>query len=276
MTCLSLFSGIGCHDYGLRMAGIDIVGQVEIEPMPMAVLEKHFPESTKWRDVREVTTKSVSGRCGRIDLITGGFPCTDISVAGKGAGIKKGTRSGLWREMFRLIRGLRPRWIIIENVPALRTRGADRVFDALERIGYSCRPVVVGAEHCGAPHRRHRVWIVGKLAECERIAGDGGVEIGKTEKRVAVDGAGDGELAHAEPAGGRDISWPARPGQQQYDWEEPRLVKFEVGATDAGDARELVRLARRHNKETLRAAGNANPWIVPYLIGRWIVNQEMK
>jgi site-specific DNA-cytosine methylase len=95
--------------------------------------------------------------------------CTDISVAGKGAGLGKRTRSGLtWREMFRLIRGLRPVLLVIENVPRLRTLGADRVLAALERIGYACRALVVGAEHVGAPHRRHRVWIIGRLDDAQR------------------------------------------------------------------------------------------------------------
>lgn len=345
MNCLSLFSGIGCHDEGLRAAGINIVGQVEIEPMPIAVLEKHFPGVNRWSDVRHVSADLVRSSCGAIDLITGGFPCTDVSVAGKGAGIAKGTRSGLWREMFRIIRGLRPAWIVIENVPALRTRGYDRIYDALARIGYGITPVVVGAEHCGAPHRRHRVWIVGcssKVAvsavhghltateqplsqEVEQFsrrkeksyravesAGGGSRpsllvehpqsierrQVGQSagERQAGFGGAGQGVAVadgsrstawisgKAEPRrqGIAEVAdnhrcrpiWPARPGQPQYDWEAPRLVEWPLGASASMDARELVRLGKRHNKETLRAAGNANPPIVPFLIGSWILAQE--
>jgi site-specific DNA-cytosine methylase len=171
---LSLFSGIGLHDLGFERAGWRCVGQVELDPFAAAVLAKHWPHVPRWCDVRSVTVDAVRGACGRIDAICGGFMCTDISVAGKGAGLGKRTRSGLtWREMFRLIRGLRPVLLVIENVPRLRTLGADRVLAALERIGYACRALVVGAEHVGAPHRRHRVWIVGhsRRAASERNAG---------------------------------------------------------------------------------------------------------
>jgi site-specific DNA-cytosine methylase len=161
---LSLFSGIGLHDLGFERAGWRCVGQVELDPFATAVLAKHWPHVPRWCDVRSVTVDAVRGACGRVDAICGGFMCTDISVAGKGAGLGKRTRSGLtWREMFRLIRGLRPVLLVIENVPRLRTLGADRVLAALERIGYACRAIVVGAEHVGAPHRRHRVWVIGRL-----------------------------------------------------------------------------------------------------------------
>lgn len=158
---LSLYSGVGLHDLGLTRAGIEIVGQVEWDSYCSAVLDKHWPGLPRWADVRTVSVQSVRESCGRIDGITGGFSCKDVSVAGQGRGIGKETESGItWRNMFRLIRGLRPVWLIIENVPRLRTLAADRVLAALERIGYACWPVVVGAEHLGAPHRRHRVWIV--------------------------------------------------------------------------------------------------------------------
>jgi DNA (cytosine-5)-methyltransferase 1 len=164
MNFLSLYSGIGLHDLGFERAGWRCVGQVELDPFATAVLAKHWPHVPRWCDVRSVTVDAVRGACGRIDAICGGFMCTDISVAGKGAGLGKRTRSGLtWREMFRLIRGLRPVLLVIENVPRLRTLGADRVLAALERIGYACRAIVVGAEHVGAPHRRHRVWVIGRL-----------------------------------------------------------------------------------------------------------------
>ena len=93
---------------------------------------------------------------GGVDALVGGFPCQDVSCAGKGVGVEKGTRSGLWREFARLIRCLRPRWVVAENVPALRTRGADLVVSDLEAAGYTVWPCVVGAHHVGAPHRRDR------------------------------------------------------------------------------------------------------------------------
>lgn len=109
MKFLSLLSGIGAHDYGLTSAGISIVGQVEIDAFCTAVLEKNFGPLPRWRDVCDVTTDAVWHRCGPIDGITGGFSCQDVSVAGRGEGLGKATRSGLtWRQMFRLVRGIRP------------------------------------------------------------------------------------------------------------------------------------------------------------------------
>lgn len=136
-----------------------------------------------------------------LSIVTGGFPCQDISSAGTGAGID-GARSGLWKEMHRVIDAVRPCWVIAENVPPLRTRGADRVLGDLERIGYDCWPLVVGADDVGAPHRRKRVWIVGQLGSptCER---NGSIPIrlgGQNETSADTDRASEG-MAYAERDG---------------------------------------------------------------------------
>jgi site-specific DNA-cytosine methylase len=109
-------------------------------------------------DVRRLDGGALE-RLGRIDLIAGGFPCQDISLAGNGAGLD-GDRSGLWHEMRRVVGIVRPDWVLVENVPALRTRGADVVLDGLATEGYAAWPFVVGALHAGAEHRRLRVWII--------------------------------------------------------------------------------------------------------------------
>ena len=155
MKFLSLFSGIGGIDLGLERAGMECVGQVEIDPFCRAVLKKHWPSVMCMEDV-----KSVKGdEFGPIDIIAGGFPCQDISCAGKGKGIFA-ERSGLWWEMRRVIEAVRPAWVLAENVPALRTRGADEVFASLEGLGYTVEPLVVGAWACGLRHKRDRCWIV--------------------------------------------------------------------------------------------------------------------
>lgn len=165
---LDLFSGIGGFSLGLRWAGgFETVGFCEIDPLCRHVLAKHWPEVWTHDDIRTITTDLVADRAGRVDCIVGGFPCQDISVAGKGAGIG-GKRSGLWSEMLRLIDGIRPRWCVVENVPALRTRGADDVLAALEAIGYSCRALVVGAWCVGAKQKRNRVWIIANLDAARR------------------------------------------------------------------------------------------------------------
>lgn len=168
MKALSLFSGIGLHDLGLERAGWEIAAQVEIDPWCREVLVKHWPSVPRWEDVRDVTAESLSG-LGRIELVTGGFPCQDISSAGRGLGIKRGERSSLWSQMLRIIKLVLPTFVLAENVPALFSRGIDTVLADLEEAGYAAWPVVVGAWAVGAPHRRDRVWIVG----C-RVAGTEG------------------------------------------------------------------------------------------------------
>lgn len=161
LRILSTFSGIGAHDLGFEWAGHKIVGQIEIDEYCQKVLAHHWPDVPKWRDICNVTASDLRDRCGRIDLITGGFPCQDISTAGKQAGIIEGNRSSLYWVLWRLIKDIRPPLIVLENVPALRTKGADNVLASLESLGYALWSGVVGAVHAGAPHVRKRVAIVG-------------------------------------------------------------------------------------------------------------------
>lgn len=170
MRVLDLFSGIGGFSLGLERAGMRTVGFCEIEPFCRAVLRKHWPHVHQWEDIRELQADDILERVGRPDLICGGFPCQDISCAGKGEGLG-GARSGLWWHMFRIVSALHPAWVLAENVPALRTRGSDEVIAALEAEGYTVEPLVVGAEHVGAPHKRHRVWIVAHRARDTRPTG---------------------------------------------------------------------------------------------------------
>jgi DNA (cytosine-5)-methyltransferase 1 len=170
MTCGDLFAGIGGMSLGLHHAGFTVRWQVEREPFCENVLARHWPDVVRRRDVRFAG----AGTLEPVDLIAGGFPCQDISAAGKGTGLERGHRSGLWREFARIVRELRPRWVLVENVPALRRRGADTVLGDLEAAGYACWPLVVGARHVGAPHRRDRVWIVGRMEEPNGGRRDGG------------------------------------------------------------------------------------------------------
>ena len=146
---------------GLERAGFTVRWQVEVEPYCENVLARHWPDVLRRSDVRFAGAATLPP----VDLIVGGFPCQDVSAAGRGVGIERGHRSGLWREFARIVRELRPSWVLVENVPALRSRGADIVLGDLEAAGYACWPLVVGARHVGAPHRRDRVWIVGRLAD---------------------------------------------------------------------------------------------------------------
>jgi DNA (cytosine-5)-methyltransferase 1 len=155
LTVGSLFSGIGGIDLGLERAGMKVLWQVEIDEWCRAVLAKHWPDVERFEDVREVGAHNLE----RVDVIAGGFPCQDISLAGHGAGIS-GPRSGLWSEYARLIRELRPRYVLVENVSALLARGLDVVLADLAAVGYDAEWDCIPASAVGAPHRRDRVWLV--------------------------------------------------------------------------------------------------------------------
>lgn len=172
MRNLSLFSGGGIGDYAAEQAGIATVAQCECDPACLFALKKLYPNTYQYKDVRDVTAESLRERgLWPIDIVSGGFPCQDISTAGKGEGIT-GKRSGLWVEMERIIGECRPRWVLAENVPALYLRGSDMVLADLEALGYTCWPLVVGAWSFGAPHKRDRVWIVARLDDSTK-GGDG-------------------------------------------------------------------------------------------------------
>ena len=156
---LDLFSGIGGFSLGLERAGMKTVAFCEQDGYARRVLKKHWPDVWLYEDVRTLTAKRLRKDGLNPNVICGGFPCQDISTAGKGAGIS-GERSGLWKEMLRLIKEVKPVWVIAENVPALRSRGADEVLADLEGAGYAAWPTVVGAVNVGAKHRRERVWLV--------------------------------------------------------------------------------------------------------------------
>ncbi len=151
----SLFAGIGGIDLGLERAGMTCEWQVEKDEYAQKVLAKHWSDVARFRDVRDCG----SGNLGAVDLITGGFPCQDVSAAGRGAGLE-GERSGLWREFARIIRELRPCYVLVENVPMLLHRGIDRVLGDLAACGYDAEWQCLPAAAFGAPHRRDRVFIV--------------------------------------------------------------------------------------------------------------------
>ena len=159
MRVLDLFSGIGGFSLGLERAGMTTVAFCEIDPYCRAVLKKHWPKVACYEDVRTLTADALSRDGITVDVICGGFPCQDISVAGDGAGIE-GERSGLWREYVRLIGELRPDIVIVENVAALLGRGLSRVLGDLASLGFDAEWHCIPASAVGLPHIRDRVWIV--------------------------------------------------------------------------------------------------------------------
>jgi DNA (cytosine-5)-methyltransferase 1 len=234
----------------------------EIDPYCRAVLRKHWPDVPVFDDVRTLTAEVLADAAGKglfsrpcsgihcgqegagprnaqserrgIDLICGGFPCQDISVAGKGAGLK-GERSGLWKEFARIIGELRPRYVIVENVAALLGRGLGDVLGDLAALGYDAEWHCIPASAVGAPHRRDRIWIVAYPGCINR------------------DGRS-GECGGPETAGTRD--WSARSGQHALDVAYPSRPDVEG-----------QRLASRIQAER-SAFGGASWWLTEPDVGR--------
>ena len=155
ITFGSLFAGIGGFDLGFERCGMQCKWQVEIDDYATRILERHWPDVHRQRDIKQ---------CGRhnlepVDVICGGFPCQDISYAGKGAGLD-GERSGLFFEAIRLVCELRPRAIVLENVAGLLTRGLDRVLGTLASLGFDAEWHCIPAAAVGAPHIRDRVFVL--------------------------------------------------------------------------------------------------------------------
>jgi DNA (cytosine-5)-methyltransferase 1 len=149
----SLFAGIGGFEKGAKLADIETVYQCEIEPFQTAILAKHYSETLHHADIRTFEPS------GFIDIISGGFPCQDISINGKGQGIN-GLQSSLWSEMFRICRRVRPNYIIIENSPMLTIRGFEQVLCDLSTIGYNAEWQSISNNDFGFSHLRKRIYVI--------------------------------------------------------------------------------------------------------------------
>ena len=203
---LALFAGAGGGILGGHLLGWKCVCAVEIEDYPRKVLlarqrDGCLPRFPIWDDI---TTFDGTEWRGRVDVVSGGFPCQDISCAGKGKGLS-GERSGLWAEMARVIGEVQPRFVLVENSPMLTSRGLGVVLGDLASLGYDARWGVLGAIDAGAPHKRDRIWIVA----------DG-------DKDGQLQQSGRGDVARSGPVCGRretkhgpkgvlDSPWPPRP-----------------------------------------------------------------
>jgi DNA (cytosine-5)-methyltransferase 1 len=172
---LALFAGAGGGILAGKLLGWRTVCAVEWEPYPASVLcarqNDGFLETFPiWDDVQTFDGKPWRGI---VDVVSGGFPCQDISSAGRGAGID-GERSGMWREMARIIHEVRPRFVFVENSPMLTSRGLGAVLGDLASMGFDARWGVLGAADVGANHQRDRIWIVGKMADSKKLFSNGG------------------------------------------------------------------------------------------------------
>lgn len=250
LTHLSLFSGIGGLDLAAGWAGIQTVAQCEWAEYPTKVLEKRWPDVPRWKNIRTLTGESFYERTGRrtVDIISGGFPCQPFSTAGKQRG-KEDDRY-LWPEMVRVIKELRPTWIVGENVAGIVRMALPDILSELEACGYRTRTFLVPACAVGARHRRYRVAIVGYsehngLSSAEIDGGTQKTVRGKQEgKKKAGEFAGTGEPRNSQDVGRtEDVenSGCCGFGKQRNVCEQPGRTESErTGETLANTAGERL------------------------------------
>ena len=229
----SLFAGIGGFDLGFERAGMQAVWQVEIADHPTQILEKHWPDVQRYRDVKDVGKRNLE----TVDLICGGFPCQDVSVAGNRKGLD-GERSGLWLEFHRILDEMRPQWVIVENVPGLLSSNEGRDFAVIIRglveLRYGVAWRILDAQNFGVAQRRRRVFIVGHIgdgraaeilfepagmsrntksgrATREEIAGTIGARIARSHTELDGHGAYVASIQHAQ-LGRKDDAGPQGKG----------------------------------------------------------------
>lgn len=253
LRLLDLFSGIGGFSLGLERSGaFETVAFCEIEPFPRRVLAKHWPHVHQYDDVRTLTADRLAADGIEVDAICGGFPCQDVSLAGRRAGIN-GARSGLWAEFRRLIGELRPRFIIVENTPGLLSKGMATVLGDLAALRYDAEWHCIPASAVGACHRRDRVWIVA-YPSCERFEADNGALWGQTAAKFLSDI----DLSR------REEQW--RPVAAFTEYAAVERGRQWAAEPDVG--RVVYGLPGRLDR--LRALGNAVVPQIPEVIGRSI------
>jgi DNA (cytosine-5)-methyltransferase 1 len=254
MKVLDIFSGIGGIALGLERAGFTIVGFCEKNPFCRKILNKHWPGMRIYDDVRSLTAQLLGDDGIFPDMLAGGFPCTDLSVAGKGKGID-GPQSGLWWQYHRLVADIRPKLALVENVAAFRARGLVCVLRSLAGIGYDAEWHCIPACAVGAPHRRDRIWI---------LAYPSGQQFARHQREVLREPvgtdaeAGRQDIRLADPEAGPVLAGPI----EQNGWWQ---VKPRVGRVAFG-------IPARLDRVRLRALGNAAVPQIAELIGRAIVS----
>lgn len=249
LTVGSLFSGIGGIDLGLQMTGgFETRWMCEIDPWCRRVLAKHWPDVPCYEDVTTLDFETVE----HVDVICGGFPCQDISNAGQRAGLS-GERSGLWREMLRAVRVVRPRFLLVENVAAITNRGMATLHGELAALGYDVESDCIPAAAVGAPHIRDRAFVLAYPSD----------DWTGRRKQQSQGGEGTAQVANANERG-RDgwsgafgACWWTQPTDCGWWIVEPALDRVATG------------IPRRVDR--LRGLGNAVvPQVVEH-IGRMIL-----
>jgi len=231
-THLSLFSGIGGLDLAAEWAGFRTVGQCEWAEYPTKVLEKHWPDVARWKDIRTLTGENFYERTGlrTVDVISGGFPCQPFSVAGKQRG-KEDDRY-LWPEMVRVIKELGPTWVVGENVAGIIKMALPDILSELEACGYRTRTFLIPACAVGARHRRYRVAIVGYNVDHTDSRESGSADVPKSGKKEVTQSGADStskewlmDVQHTNSTGCK----------KQHDARESDQKGFPCGGYNAGN-----------------------------------------
>jgi DNA (cytosine-5)-methyltransferase 1 len=270
---LALFAGAGGGILGGHLLGWRTVCAVEWEPYPASVLcarqnDGLLPPFPIWDDVQTFDGKPWRGI---VDVVSGGFPCTDISAAGRGAGID-GEASGMWREMARIIHEVRPKFVFVENSPMLTSRGLGRVLGDLASMGFDARWGVLGAADIGAPHQRDRIWIVGrKMADSKKLLSNGSndntrISLEQKKKSKLRDSSWSQKMAYSNlpqfKRKGQSIgvqasitwAWDSCFDRQEQDWWD---IEPNVGRVADGVAARVDRLKAIGNGQVPLCAATA-------------------
>jgi DNA (cytosine-5)-methyltransferase 1 len=261
-----------------RTGGFQTVAFCECEPFCQKVLRKHWPDVPIYDDVTELTRDRLQADGISVDVICGGFPCQDISVAGNGAGLA-GERSGLWAHQARLIGELRPRYALVENVSALLSRGLDAVLGDLAALGYDAEWHCIPASAVGAPHRRDRIWIVA-YANCRRgrtdVAGrhdadwqDAGWAQTDGMPREVCNSSATRNVADANGAGpqGRyGASVPERANQRAFGAGGASMADTDRSCSNRDEKHEVC--AGRHTPKLRAVTRQSDEWCSEPHVGR--------
>ena len=248
---MALFAGAGGGILGGHLLGWKTICAVEWEPYPACVLaarqnDKILPPFPIWDDVQ-----TFDGRPwrGLVDVVSGGFPCQDISSAGRGAGID-GEKSSMWKHMARIVGEVRPRLVYVENSPLLIKRGAALVISDLAKMGYDCQWCIVSAADCGAPHKRDRFWLVGNTND-----------YGQTTAKVSRGFAQGGDS---------DKTWQEQASELERSGEQ--YEKLANTVSERGCSRDSKRQdaedARQRPTDTRNNKGRVGGWDIEPNVGR--------
>ena len=277
MNELALFAGSGGGILGGHLLGWRTVAAVEIEDYPRRVLLQRqadgiLPRFPVWDDICTFDGKPWRGK---VDVISGGFPCQDISAAGKGDGLD-GERSGLWTHMARVVSEVRPPFVFVENSPMLTTRGGTRVIADLTQMGYDTKWTVMGAADIGAPHQRDRMWIVGKTTNStvNRLQRQANERILESQRRSELQfgkSRDTKEVAYSSSFGSQTGLADTQGGQERYTDQSQHSSANLANPTHSRDVWrewELGFTQQEHHSGGSQIDGSREWWSVEPAVGR--------